>query len=139
MSEHDQLARWLRAQPLGARVAIDGEAVWLRPDEGGAELAACLWPNPSGEQVQAALRQGFSSAQAFEAGLSLSDDGLLLSRWLPACGGWNDAAAALEQLLDQLAAWRASLGAAAERPRAAAGGVARHEQRMRQMLAGARP
>jgi hypothetical protein len=141
MTDHDQLARWLRAQPLGARVAIDGESVWLRPGEGGAELAACLWPDPSGEQLQAALRHGFASALDFEAGLGLCADGLVLSCWLPACGGWREAAPALEQLLDQLAAWRAVLAAPREKARPAAGlaGSARHEQRMRQLLAGARP
>ncbi|NHZ91152.1 hypothetical protein F2P45_19330 [Massilia sp. CCM 8733] len=139
MDDHDQLARWLRAQPLGARVAIDGESVWLRPGEGGAELSACLWPDPSGEQVQAALHHGFAGALAFDAGLGLCGDGLVLSCWLPSCAGWRDAASALEQLLDQLAAWRAALAPPSAKPRLAAGGAARHEQRMRQMLGGARP
>ncbi|MFB9241721.1 hypothetical protein IV454_18785 [Massilia antarctica] len=139
MDNHDQLARWLCAQPLGERIAIDGESVWLRPGEGGAELTACLWPDPSGAQVLAALRHGFASAAHFDAGLSQSDDGLLLSCWLPSCGGWSAAAPALEQLLDQLAAWRAALAPPRDRPRPPAGGAARHEQRMRQLLGGARP
>lgn len=137
MDDHDQLTRWLREQPLGARVAIDGETVWLRPGEGGAELAACLWPDPSGEQLQAALGHGFASALSFEAGLGLSGDGLVLSCWLPACSGWRDAAPALEQLLDQLASWRAVLAAPRDRTGPAAS-VTRQEQRMRQLLAGAR-
>lgn len=141
LDDQKQLAGWLAAQPLGARVAIDGESVWLRPGEGGAELAACLWPDPSGEQVQAALRHGFASARDFDAGLALADDGrgLVLSCWLPSCRSWSDAAPALEQLLDQLAAWRAALAPPPAQQRAAAGGAARHEQRMRAMLAGARP
>lgn len=141
MENHNQLAGWLQAQPLGARVAIDGESVWLRPGEDGAELAACLWRDPSGEQVQAALRQGFASARDFDAGLALADDGrgLVLSCWLPSCRGWSDAATALEQLLDQLAAWRAALAPVSSQPRLATGGAARHEQRMRTLLAGARP
>lgn len=141
MDDHDQLNRWLRAQPLGERVVIDGESVWLRPDADGAELAACLWRDPSREQVLAAMRHGFASAQDFYAGLSLSDDGrgLVLSCWLPACRDWGDAAAALEQLLDQLAAWRAALAPPAERPRPPCAGATRDEQRMRKLLTGARP
>jgi hypothetical protein len=139
----DELARlslWLQAQPLGARVAIDGESVWLLPGEDGAQLAACLWPEPSAEQLAVALRHGFASARTFAAGLSMAADGrgLVLACWLPSCRGWHDAAPALEQLLDQLAAWRAAL-APGEPPSLAAGGAARHEQRMRARLAGARP
>ncbi|MFS2008004.1 hypothetical protein ACEN9F_30795 [Duganella sp. CT11-25] len=139
MDDHDQLARWLQAQPLGARVAIDGESVWLQPGEGGAELAACLWHDPSREQVLAAMRYGFASAQEFYAGLSLADDGrgLVLSCWLPSCRGWSDAAPALEQLLDQLAVWRAALAPPSERQRPGGGSAARHEQRMRNLLTGA--
>ncbi|PHV06634.1 hypothetical protein CSQ96_14860 [Janthinobacterium sp. BJB412] len=140
MDEYAQLARWLRVQPLGVPVAIDGESVCLQPGEDGAALSACLWRHPDADQLLAALRQGFASAQGFDAGLSLADDGrgLLLSRWLPSCRNWSDAAAALEQLLDQTATWRAALAPPPERARAAAGAPARDEQRMRKLLSGAR-
>ncbi|SFL98115.1 hypothetical protein [Rugamonas rubra] len=134
----EEIAQWLREQPLDEPVEIDGEFVYLAPRQDGAELGAILVHAYSPAQLQEALRLGFQSALHFDAGLGHTADGrnLVLTRWLPRVDGWIDAAAQLEQLLDQLAMWRAALG-----PRQAAlpGAEQRSEQRLRQMLSGAAP
>jgi hypothetical protein len=139
MSNRDELAQWLAAQPLDTDVDIDGESVYLRLRPGGAELGAHLWREGSQLQLQEALQQGFSSACEFDAGLGLSPDGrgVVLSQWLAQARGWADAVDALEALLRQVARWRAEL-APPRRELGAPRAAERQEQRMRSLLAGGR-
>ncbi len=135
----DDIAQWLQAQPLDEPVEIDGEFIYLAPQQDGAELGAVLTHGYAPAQLQDALRLGFQSALQFDAGLGRSADGrdLVLTQWLPQVGGWLDAAEPLEQLLNQLGMWRAALG-----PRQAAalpGAAQRSEQRLRTLFSGARP
>lgn len=111
MFSDEELAQWLRAQPLDAPVAIDGESVYLAIHRDGAELGAYLTRAYTQEQLQQALRQGFSSAIDFDAGLGQSSDGdsLVLTQWLPGVTGWPQAAQPLDNLLNQLTLWRAAL------------------------------
>lgn len=96
------------AQPQGlaldAPVSIDGESVYLRLHQDGAELGAHFLEAVTGRQLQDAMQLGFQSALEYDAGWALSDDGgtLLLTRWLPDAQGWADAQEALAQLLEQV-------------------------------------
>ena len=118
MGAESSVRNWLRQQPLHTPLRIGTDSVWLRPGRGGAELAVQLYAAPTPHQLRAALQQGFSSAMQYPAGLALDTEGpaLLLSRWLPQVETWQAAAAPLEQLLDQLSAWRAALGEASAPP-----------------------
>lgn len=137
MAGTDDIAQWLDRQPLNSPIDIDGETVYLNLHRQGAELGAYLMRFHTQEQLREALKQGFSSAISFEAGLGLSPDGtsLVLSQWLPAVGAWNQAAEPLENLLNQLAAWRAAL--APPITTRIAQPVDRNERRLRRMFAGA--
>ncbi len=138
MRQDDDLMPWLAAQALGVAVRIDGESVYLRAGVGGAELGAYLWSDYTSVQLEDAMRQGFAGALEFEAGLGCAPDGpgLVLSQWLPQVDDWRGAAPALEQLLNQLAQWRAALAPARPGRRPTHGAVERHAQRMRNLLAG---
>lgn len=111
MNEEDFLEQWLREQPLDSEVEIAGETVYLNIHPRGAELGAFLFRSFSQQQLHDSLRQGFSSAMEFPAGLGITRDGesLTLSQWLPEVSNWSEAASALETLLDQLAAWRMAI------------------------------
>jgi len=138
MSSEAEIVSWLTEQPLDEPVEIDGEIVYLSVRGGGAELGAYLLKDCNQEQLRSALRQGFSSAVEFDAGVGQSADGrdLLLTQWLPHATGWADAASALEKLLNQLATWRMRLEPAPKN--SAAKENDRNEQRMRSALMGAR-
>lgn len=131
----EQLDQWLAALPLDEPVVIDGESVYLQPQHDGAELGLHLLRNFSTAQLEEAARAGFHSARQFDAGLAVRDDGqsLVLNRWLPGAQGWHDAGAALEDLLNQAALWRALL--APQRPRRD-DSVSAEEQRIRARFAG---
>lgn len=137
MDEFEALGLWLRRQPLYLPVAIAGESVYLRPADGGAELGAWLRSEADPARLRDALLQGFSSAREFAAGLGLGPEGrgLVLNRWLPGVRGWADVAAPLEELLDQLASWRAALLPEPVRAVPFHFGGERQEQRLRSLLA----
>ncbi|WP_211474772.1 hypothetical protein [Collimonas humicola] len=135
MASEQELAQWLQAQPLNAAVVIDDESVYLNVYPNGAELGVCLTQAYTQDQLQRALRQGFSSAIHFDAGLGLSADGnsLVLTQWLQDVANWPQAAPALEHLLNQLAPWRAALAPVETAPAPSMHG--RLEQRLRLRLA----
>jgi hypothetical protein len=137
MQNDDEVMQWLREQPLDEPVEIDGESVYLRVHSAGAELGAHLVRAFSPAQLQDALRQGFQSALAFDAGLGCSDDGtiLVLNQWLPHVRNWADAAEALEKLLDQVSMWRAGLFPT--KPQQMDKLANRNEQRLRSLFTGA--
>ena len=99
-----EVEKWLEALPLNEPVNIDGESVYLKVSEDGAELGVHFMEEVTDQQIQDALQQGFQNALEFNAGWSLSSDGsiLLLSQWLPGVGGWMEVAETLEQLLNQV-------------------------------------
>ncbi|MET3133295.1 hypothetical protein AAKU55_003585 [Oxalobacteraceae bacterium GrIS 1.11] len=138
MRHSAELAQWLPTQLLDTPVRMAGESVYLRVRADGAELGAYLWHDATPQQLEDALKQGFSSALEFDAGLALDGRGVVLSLWLPSARGWQDAADALENLLNQLARWRAGTAPGGVAPRAPAPRGDRHEQRMRSFLAGGR-
>lgn len=107
----EELKQWLLGLPLDDACEIDGERVYLKPGDGGAELGLVLFSRPTGAQIGEAARTGFQGALEFEAGLALSgDDGaLVLNRWLEGIETWSDAAEALEEILNQAALWRAAM------------------------------
>ncbi|WP_296555980.1 hypothetical protein [Pigmentiphaga sp.] len=107
----EELEQWLLGLPLDEAVEIDGERVYLKPGDGGAELGLVLASRPTGEQIREAARTGFQGALEFAAGLALAgDDGaLVLNRWLDGVETWSDAAGELEDLLNQAALWRAAM------------------------------
>jgi hypothetical protein len=109
MSNDDDFLQWLKSQPLDEPVEIDGESVYLKVREDGAELGAFLVHSYTPAQLQDALKQGFNSATRYDAGLGRTADGssLVLNLWLSDCAGWAGAAEALENLLNQLSEWRA--------------------------------
>jgi hypothetical protein len=109
MSNDDDFLQWLKSQPLDEPVEIDGETVYLKVRQDGAELGVFLVHSYTPVQLQEALRQGFNSATRYDAGLGRTADGssLVLNQWLPGCAGWAGAAEALENLLNQLSEWRA--------------------------------
>lgn len=107
-----------RGLPLDEPVGIDGETVYLRLHQDGAELGAHFQEAGGGRQLEDAMQLGFQSALEFDAGWALSDDGavLLLTRWLPDARGWADAQEALAQLLDQLELLRTVAAIATAKP-----------------------
>jgi hypothetical protein len=99
-----ELEVWLQSLPLNEPVDIDGELVYLKVEESGAELGVQFMEQVTSEQLQAAMQAGFQNALEFDAGWSLSIDGttLLLTQWLPDVSGWAEVPEALEQLLNQI-------------------------------------
>lgn len=134
----DDLQEWLQAQPLDTPIDINGESVYLNVEANGAELGAYLLHGHVQSQLREALLQGFSSAIEFDAGLAQSADGnsLTLTQWLPGVSSWEQAAHALENLLNQLSVWRAELKPAARIP--VVNARSRTEERLRRSFAGAR-
>lgn len=132
MSTHN--AQWLADLPADAPLTLDGESAYLTVAEDGAELGVYLLSGATDAQLEDAARTGFQSARQFDAGLALREDGstLVLCQWLPDVASWEDAAGALEQLLNQLAMWRAAL--APSRPRHD-GAADPSEQRIRALFA----
>ena len=108
----EELEQWLLGLPLDDACEIDGERVYLKVGDGGAELGLVLVSRPTGAQISEAMRTGFQGALEFEAGLALSADGgaLVLNRWLDGIETWLGAAEALEDILNQAALWRAAMG-----------------------------
>jgi hypothetical protein len=104
----DDLEQQLRDYPLDELVTVEGEAVYLRVRQDGAELGVHFLESITDRQLHDAMQMGFQSALEFDAGWALSDDGatLLLTRWLPDVQGWAEASEALEQLLNQAAQLR---------------------------------
>ncbi|RAN49088.1 hypothetical protein RB25_07425 [Herbaspirillum rubrisubalbicans] len=104
---------WLQTLPLDEPVVIDGETVFLRVQPEGAELGVYLAGQPSDSALADAMRVSFQSAREFEAGLGWEPDaGPVLSRWIAGASGWHDLAEPLEQILNQLALWRAAMSRA---------------------------
>lgn len=105
-----EIDAWLQGLPLHVAVEIDDERVYLKPGAGGAELGALFFDAPTDDDIARAMRQGFQSALECEAGWGMSADGesLVLSQWLPDVTNWVEAGAALEALLNQVAALRAN-------------------------------
>jgi hypothetical protein len=138
MDDLDALGAWLQRQPLNVPLRIDGESVCLRLLDGGAELAVRLWADAGPALLQQALLQGFASACEFDAGLGIGSDGreVLLSRWLPGARGWGGLGQPLEELLNQVASWRAVLLPEEARRQPPRGGAGREERRMRSLLTG---
>jgi hypothetical protein len=138
MSTEDDLSQWLRSQPLDVPVEIDGESVYLKVRNDGAELGVVLIQSYTRAQLHEALRQGFNSATQFEASLGRTPDGnhLVLNQWLPNVSGWTDAGPALESLLNQLSMWRAALAPTKviEMDKV----TSRNEQRLRMLYSGAK-
>lgn len=108
---NNSLEQWLQELPLDEAVEIDGESVFLKVQQQGAELGVYLANAYTGRMLAEALRTGFQSALSFDAGLGVSGEGnhLTLSRWLPHAESWTDASEALEDLLNQAAMWRAAM------------------------------
>lgn len=130
-----EIAQWLQEQPLDEPVDIDGESVYLRVHPDGAELGAYLIHAYSPAQLKHALSSAFQSVRQFDAGLGRSTDGnsLVLNQWLPEVSTWTGAAEALEQMLNQVALWRALLAPNdLEMDKTAS----RNEQRLRMMFRG---
>jgi hypothetical protein len=101
---------WLQTLPLDEPVVIDGESVFLRTQPEGAQLGVCLTGQPSDATLAEAMRVGFQGAREFDAGLGWEPDtGLVLSRWIAGASSWQDVAEPLEQILNQLALWRAAM------------------------------
>jgi hypothetical protein len=128
--------QWLDRLPLNEPVEIDGDWVYLNIHPRGAELGAYLVSAHTPAQLQDAMRLGFASALTYQAGLAVTPDGnaLVLTQWLPAVDSWPQAVQPLENLLNQLSLWRATL-APSETPRFSDAGD-RNERRLRTLLAG---
>ncbi|PFH10300.1 hypothetical protein BCF11_2718 [Collimonas sp. PA-H2] len=134
----EQLQAWLAQLPLGQVLDIDGESIYLKLHGDGAELGALLLPAPTPLQVRNALQAGFSNARLYGAGLAYqrNENKLMLMQWLPGVSAWQDAADPLEQLLDQLAGWRAA--GVSQNAAPAAVGINPDERRVRMQLTGSR-
>lgn len=130
---NDELESRLQTFALGEPVSIDGESVYLRIDQDGAELGAYFLESPTGRQLQDALQLGFQSALEFDAGWALSDDGsvLLLTQSLPDVQGWADVPEALERLLSQIELLRTLFNMKSART---GDGASRDERRFRSKL-----
>lgn len=111
MLSEDEVELYLQEQAVNLPVQLAGESVRLDVSVHGAQLSATLLSGYQSEQLQQALALGFSGAIEYEAGLGISEDGanLILTQWLPKVRDWQQAAPALEQLLNQLSSWRATL------------------------------
>jgi hypothetical protein len=138
MSNDDDFLQWLKSQPLDEPVEIDGESVYLKVREDGAELGAFLVHSYTPAQLQDALKQGFNSATRYDAGLGRTADGssLVLNLWLSDCTGWAGAAEALENLLNQLSEWRAVF--VPPKVLQMDSQTTRNEQRLRMLFTGAK-
>lgn len=138
MSANDEILQWLQDLPLNQPVDINGQSVYLKVFDDGAELGAILIRSHTMADCIAALQMGFSSAIQYDAGLSESADGkaLLLTRWLPHAKTWLDAQGPLDNLLSQVATWRAAL--APSTPVKSINAQRNNEQRLRTLFAGAR-
>jgi hypothetical protein len=125
----------LEQESLDADIEIDGKHVYLKRHSSGSELGVYLLEDYTGEQLRAALQQGFASAMQFDAGLSTSEDGnaLLLTQWLPGVSSWAEVAIPLEKLLNQLETWRTVL-AMPEDKRAFLNAPDRNAERFRMLL-----
>jgi hypothetical protein len=128
-----ELEHWLQSLPLGEPVDIDGECVYLRVEQSGAELGVQYLGQVTEVQLQRALQQGFQNATEFDAGWALSLDGatLLLTQWLPNVSSWTEVSEALEQLLNQVELQRSLEGAT---PVRRANNPDSHEQSIRSKL-----
>ncbi|MFC5474028.1 hypothetical protein ACFPM8_08650 [Paraherbaspirillum soli] len=141
--DSDDFQTWLAQQAMGCMIDIDGESIYLKAHADGAELGAVLETAPTGEQIRQALQQGFSNALAYDAGLAYhadhaDGDSLRLTQWLPGIRSWQQAAQPLENLLTQLAAWRAMFAPKASVTSvsaAPASALDRTEQRLRMLMA----
>lgn len=138
MSNDHDLMQWLVAQRLEVPVEVDGETLYLKQHSTGAELVGTLLHAPTQEQLVRAMQQGFTNALEFDAGLGLASDGnsLTLMQWLPGVRSWSEAVFALENLLNQLASWRAAIAPPALVRVANTKTTERSEQRLRMMFAG---
>jgi hypothetical protein len=138
MSDDDDFLQWLTSQPLDEPVEIDGESVYLKVRQDGAELGAFLVHSYTPAQLQDGLRQGFNSATRYDAGLGKTADSssLVLNLWLPDCTGWAGAAEALENLLNQLSEWRAVF--VPPKVLQMDSQTTRNEQRLRMLFTGAK-
>jgi hypothetical protein len=129
----DDLEQQVQGLPLDEPVTVEGESVYLRVLQEGAELGLVFMESITSRQLHDAMQLGFQSALEFDAGWALTDDGatLLLTRWLPDAQGWTDVPEALEQLLNQAAQLRtlAAVTGAAPDP-----GGSRDERQMRARL-----
>lgn len=127
------LEHQLQGFPLDEPVNLDGESVYLRVDQDGAELGAHFLAAITERQLADALQVGFQSALEFDAGWALSDDGsaLLLTQWLPDVRGWAEVPDALEQLLNQVELLRTLVTITTSGPDHATG---REERLIRSML-----
>jgi hypothetical protein len=107
-NEREQLQHWLAGSPVDTILDLYEEKVFLNLAQGGAELGLVLMPLEGGNQLDAVMGLGFSSALQFDAGLSCSADGkqVLLTRWLPGVSNWLAAGAALHAMLEQCTSWR---------------------------------
>lgn len=132
--QSEELEQWLLALPLDEPCDIDGEAVYLRVRDGGAELGLILVEEPTDNQIADTMRSAFQCALDFDAGLAIDPEGgeLILNRWLPGAEAWSDVAEALEGILNQAALWRAAMTTGSGRVSTAS----RAEERARQALNG---
>jgi hypothetical protein len=140
MDYETDIVDWLQSLPLGSPVEIDDEVVSLDVKPAGAVLSGRLLAPYTQAQLQDALACGFRNALFHEAGLGVSPDGneLVLNRWLPNVRRWADATQELEDLLNQLAAWRAELAPSGLAQSLLATVAGRNEQRLRRLFAGAK-
>lgn len=134
----DEITQWLSEQPLDKPTDIDGEEVYLRVHNKGAELGLYLVRDYTPEQLQQVLKQGFNSALKYSAGLGVSPDNqaLVLSQWLPGVASWVEVAQPLEELLNQAEMLRTGLKTVKDSSSNLA--ADRNERRLRNAFAGAR-
>jgi hypothetical protein len=139
MAGGDEFEQWLQAQPLDEPVEIDGESVYLKVRPKGAELGVFLIHSYTQSQLRDALKQGFNSARQYDAGLGRTPDGnnLVLNQWLPHVSGWSQAVLPMENLLNQVSMWRASL--VAPKVIKMESMANRNEQRLRMMVLATKP
>jgi hypothetical protein len=131
--QSDELEPQLHDFPLDEPVSIDGESVYLRVHQDGAELGAHFLESVTERQLQDALQLGFQSALEFDAGWALSDDGasLMLTQWLPGVRDWPEVSDPLERLLNQVELLRTLVTITGTRPEQ---GASRDERRFRSKL-----
>ena len=131
--QNDDFEQQLQGLALDEPVTIDGQAMFLRVDPDGAELGLLLLESASARQIRDALQLGFQSALEFDAGWALAADGstLVLSQWLPDARDWDDAAAAIDPLLNQAELLRSLVSITGAGP-----GVRRDERFIRSKIMG---